>query len=55
LTLILTVLFLVCITAVLLSRTTILLGASSATNVIGEDASFTSTSSISELPRTGGP
>jgi hypothetical protein len=53
--LILTVLLMVGVTAVLLSRATIFPGASSATNATGEQVSFSSKSSISELPKTGGP
>ena len=54
LTLILTLLLVVGITAVLLSRI-MFSGASYATNATGEEAPFSSKSSISELPRTGGP
>jgi hypothetical protein len=53
--LILTVLLMVGVTVVLLSRATIFPGASSATNATGEQVSFSSKSSISELPKTGGP
>jgi hypothetical protein len=55
LTLILTVLLVVGVTAVFLSRTIIFPYASYATNATGEEAQFSSKSSISELPRTGGP
>jgi hypothetical protein len=55
LTLILTILLMVGVTAVLLSRATIFPSASSATNATGEQGSFSSKSSISELPKTGGP
>ena len=53
--LILTVLLMVGLTAELLSRATIFPGASSAINATGEEASFSSKSIISELPKTGGP
>jgi cytoskeletal protein RodZ len=55
LALILTVLLVVGVTAVFLSRAVIFPDASSATNATGEEAQFSSKSSISELPRTGGP
>ena len=55
LTLILTVLLIVGVTVVLLFRTTVFPGASSATKATGEEVSFSSKSSISELPKTGGP
>lgn len=55
LSIILTVLLIVGVTAVLLLRTTIFPGASSATKATGEEVSFSSKSSISELPKTGGP
>jgi hypothetical protein len=55
LTLILTVLLVVGVTAMFLSRTVVFPDASSATNATGEEAPFSSKSSISELPRTGGP
>jgi hypothetical protein len=55
LTLILMVLLVVGVTAVLLSRTIIFPDASSATNATGKEVPFSSKSSISELPRTGGP
>ena len=55
LSIILTVLLIVGVTAVLLLRTTVFPGASSAINPAGEEVSFSSKSSISELPKTGGP
>jgi hypothetical protein len=54
-TVIFTVLLVVGVTAVLLLRATISPGASSAINATGEEVSFSSKSSISELPKTGGP
>jgi hypothetical protein len=55
LTLILTLLLVVGVTAVLLSSTVIFSDPGSATNATVEDVPFSSKSSISELPRTGGP
>ena len=55
LTVIFMVLLVVGATAVLLLRATISPGASSTINATGEEVSFSSKSSISELPKTGGP
>ena len=55
LTLILTLLLVVGITAMLLSRAIIFPDPSSATDATWDKAPFSSKSSISELPRTGGP
>ena len=55
LTAIFMVLLVVGATAVFLLRDTIFPGTSSVTNATGEEISFSSKSSISELPKTGGP
>ena len=55
LTLILTVLLLVGVIAVLVMRATTLSDLGSAVHATGEGGSFSSTSSISQLPNTGGP
>ena len=53
--LLLTVLLMVGVMAVLVLRATTLPGDSSAVHATGEGGSFSSSSSISQLPRTGGP
>ena len=53
--LILTVLLMVGVVAVLVLRATTHPGGSSAAHATGEGGSFSSSSSISQLPRTGGP
>ena len=55
LTAIVIVLLVVGATSVLLLRATIFPGTSSVTNASGEEISYSSKSSISELPKTGGP
>ena len=55
LTLILTVLLMVGVIAVLVLRATTLSDVGSAVHATGEGGSFSSTSSISQLPNTGGP
>jgi len=55
LTLILAVLLMVGVIAVLVLRATILPDVGSAIHATGEGGSFSSTSSISQLPNTGGP
>jgi hypothetical protein len=55
LTLILTVLFMVGVIAVLVLRASTLPDVGSAVHATGEGGSFSSTSSISQLPNTGGP
>jgi hypothetical protein len=55
LTLILMVLLMVGVIAVLVLRATTLPSVSSAVNTTEEGGSFSSTSSISQLPNTGGP
>ncbi len=55
LTAIFIVLLVVGATSVLLLRATIVPGTSSVTNATGEEISYSSKSSISELPKTGGP
>jgi hypothetical protein len=55
LTAIFIVLLVVGATSVLLLRATIFPGTSSVTNATGEEISYSSKSSISELPKTGGP
>ena len=55
LTLILTVLLMVGVIAVLVLRATTLPSVSSAVHTTEEGGSFSSTSSISQLPNTGGP
>ena len=49
------VLLVIGVTAVLSLRATVSPGASSVVDATGEGASFSSKSSISELPKTGGP
>ena len=51
----LTVLLMVGVVAVLVLRATTYPGGSSAVHATGEGDSFSSSSSISQLPRTGGP
>ena len=55
LTLILTLLLMVGVIAVLVLRATTLSDVDSAVHAAGEGGSFSSTSSISQLPNTGGP
>ena len=55
LTLILTVLLMVGVIAVLVLRASTLPDVGSAVHATGEGGSFSSTSSISQLPNTGGP
>jgi hypothetical protein len=55
LTLILTVLLMVGVIAVLVLRATTLSDVGSAVHATGEGGSFYSTSSVSQLPNTGGP
>ena len=55
LTLILTVLIMVVVIAVLVLRASTLPDVGSAVHATGEGGSFSSTSSISQLPNTGGP
>jgi hypothetical protein len=55
LTLILTVLLMVGVIAVLVLRATTLPDVGSAVHATGDGGSFSSTSSISQLPNTGGP